>query len=734
MSTTRKAVLAALFAAVASAVALAQGYDGYPTSDTDDIRQTVARLAYVSGDVSFARGDDPDEWQPADPNIPLTLGDRAWTAGGRLELQLHGGNLVRLASATDLTALNLTEDTKQLSLSAGTASFGIRRLGNDEVFEVDTPGAAITFERPGDYRIDVRENGSTRLQVRQGRAIVASGGGQVPLGAGDAILVEGFEPPRYDWIAIAPPDGWDRWVDERDARYASVRSYRYVSADIAGVEDLDRYGRWRQVPNYGWCWTPTYTAVGWRPYRAGRWIWQDPWGWTWVSAEPWGWAPYHYGRWVVWGSRWYWVPVAPRVAVVAYSPALVAFVGGGPGFSVSVGVNTDYIGWFPLAPRDPLVPWWGRPAVNVNVTHVTYVNRTYVTVVNQTTFVSSRVVTNNYVRDRTIVNQVERAPVVRGAIPIVPTRESIRVSARKAPAARPPAAFASRTVVTRAAPPPAPPRFDEKVTVIRENRGRPVTASEAHTIVTRESRAAAAPARAVRPAATDSGQVTLAPRGNDARAPRPEPVAPVRGRPTATKEQPVAPAAESSAPGRERPPAQAEPPAQGRPASPERQREQERPKTQERPERETVDSRPPARPTARPPAGGIPRADSEPRPLRETARESASGRGATAGSAAADSPGRSRSGTEPVEIRRASRGAAARPAGRAGASPVQTGAGRFGAAARPRPGPIDQTGTDEDAQERRQQEGPRVARRAGFLRERPRPPGALSLYPYAAIV
>ena len=43
------------------------------------------------------------------------------------------------------------------------------------------------------------------------------------------------------------------------------------------------------------------------------------------------------------------------------------------GFSVSVGVGTDYIGWFPLAPRDPFIPWWGRPAttvVNVTQHHV----------------------------------------------------------------------------------------------------------------------------------------------------------------------------------------------------------------------------------------------------------------------------------------------------------------------------------------------------------------------------
>ena len=97
----------------------------------------------------------------------------------------------------------------------------------------------------------------------------------------------------------------------------------------------------------------------------------------------------------------------PTVRVVAYSPALVAFVGGTGG---------GYVGWFPLAPRDPFVPGGAAANVNVNVTNVTYVNRTYVTVVNQNTFVSGRVVTNNYVRDRD-VSRVERAPVVRGPIP-----------------------------------------------------------------------------------------------------------------------------------------------------------------------------------------------------------------------------------------------------------------------------------------------------------------------------
>ncbi len=551
MSTLNKTALAVLMLCLAGASAVpAQSSDyGVPSDDwgyTDpDIRQTVARLGYVSGDVSFARGDDPDEWQPADANVPMTLGDRVWTSGGRLELQVHGGSYIRLANSTDLTALNLTDDTKQFSISAGVASFRVPRLADDEVYEVDTPNAAVTFERTGDYRIDVRPNGDTRVQVRSGRAVVASAGGQVPLAAGTAMVIEGSEPPRYDVVGMPHPDGWDGWVRDRDARFANVQSYNYVSPDIAGAEDLDQYGRWQQVPSYGWAWTPTRVAVGWQPYRVGRWIWQDPWGWTWVSTEPWGWAPYHYGRWVTVSSNWYWIPVAPRVPVVAYSPALVAFVGGGPGFSVSVGVGANYVGWFPLAPRDPFVPWWGRPTTVVNVTNVTYVNQTYVTVVNQNTFVTSQVVNTNYVRDQNIVRRVESSPVVRGQVPVAPTRESIRVTTRQARAVRPPANIAQRSVVSHVAPPPAPPRFDTKMAVIREQK-RPVTTVEAQRIVARDGRTAQ-PARAVRPASQQDGRNAFQSKTANSTQPKAEPIAPARGRTLATKEQPAAPSRENSA-------------------------------------------------------------------------------------------------------------------------------------------------------------------------------------------
>ncbi|HWC64937.1 MAG TPA: DUF6600 domain-containing protein, partial [Thermoanaerobaculia bacterium] len=317
-------------------------------------------------------------------------------------------------------------------------------------------------------------------------------------------------------------------------------------AGVVGAEDLDEYGQWSDIPQYGHVWSPTRVEVGWQPYRAGRWGWQDPWGWTWIADEPWGWAPYHYGRWINHSSRWFWVPVAPGLAFATYSPALVAFVGGGPGWSASFSIGGGgYMGWFPLAPRDPFVPWWGsherdygRAGGYGNVTNVTYVNRNYVTVVNREAFVSGGAVSGNYVRDASVIRQVASAPVLRGALPVMPAAGALRISRNAGAAARPPVQVSARPVVTRLAPPPAPPSFRSKVAAIREQRGAPVTAAVAARLSIQGNQGARA-VQPIRPAAAPSGRVTFRPRSAGAAGPRPQAVTAPRGKVLATADRPI---------------------------------------------------------------------------------------------------------------------------------------------------------------------------------------------------
>ncbi len=520
--------------------AAAQYYDNpYDGDGRDDgIRQSVARVSWFQGEVSFNRGDDPDDWQPASVNYPMTLGDRIWAErNARVELQLRGGT-VYLGPRSELAALDLARDVRQLSLTLGTASFRIRRMERDEIFEVATPNVSVTFETPGTYRIDVDEDGNSRVSVTQGRAWAAAAGGQVSLERGEQIRVWGIDRPDYDVVRLPRADGWDRWVAQRARRYRSVGSASYVHPDIYGIDDLDAYGSWGSSAEYGYVWYPRGMAAGWEPYRSGRWIWRDPWGWTWLSSEPWGWAPYHYGRWAIVRGRWGWIPVGPQSVYPGYSPAVVGFVGGGAGWSISISAG-GFVGWFPLGPREPFEPWWYRSRATVNPTGYNYAYRSRVTVVSRDVFVGGGRVDRDVVRDTRIVSEVSRAPVLRGPIPVLPTRASIRVSTvavQGRAAIRPPEQIGRREVVTRSIPPPAPPSFDRKLEVIRERGGTPVSTEVAVRLST-EGRREETRVQPVRPASRDG--VVLAPRSEAATTRKPQPLPPSAERPRETGDRPV---------------------------------------------------------------------------------------------------------------------------------------------------------------------------------------------------
>ncbi len=138
------------------------------------------------------------------------------------------------------------------------------------------------------------------------------------------------------------------------------RLLKALRPDYTGSSDLDSYGQWNEVPDYGWCWTPEVDA-GWVPYSAGSWGYEPYWGWTWISAEPWGWAPYHYGRWFMYGGAWRWWPARGFYGGGArWAPAYVSFFGfGGRGMGVGFGFGFGSIGWLALGPRDVFHPWYG---------------------------------------------------------------------------------------------------------------------------------------------------------------------------------------------------------------------------------------------------------------------------------------------------------------------------------------------------------------------------------------
>ena len=372
--------LAIMLFCVAAGLAQAQGNAG----DRADPPSRVARLSYIAGDLGFLPAGAKD-WSDANINRPLTRGDKLSTArGARAELEFGGGTL-RMDGQTDLGLLDLDDNLAQIELTQGTLSLTVRRLDEGQSYEIDTPTVALVADQPGTFRVDVDDrDGSTRVTALDGGATVfGENNAQRPINPGRSYL---FTDSSLAAVTITDVDGgdaFDDWASERDRRYASSSSRRYVSEDVVGYQDLDRYGSWRETREYGAVWYPSDVGVDWAPYRSGHWAYIAPWGWTWVDDAPWGFAPYHYGRWAWVGGGWGWIPGPPDVRPV-YAPALVAFVGGG---GWSIGIGSAPVGWFPLGPGEIYNPWYRCDRsyyTRVNVTNI-YVHNT----INRTTVINN---------------------------------------------------------------------------------------------------------------------------------------------------------------------------------------------------------------------------------------------------------------------------------------------------------------------------------------------------------
>src|SRR5947209_189680 len=381
MSRTKFAQAVAVAAVVFSAALLALA----------DPPSRVARLQYTSGQISVQPG-GVDDWTEASVNRPLTTADRVW-ADKESRAELHvGGALMRIDSETSLTLTNVSDDTLQVELDQGTLNVRVRHLDDGEIYEIDTPNLAFTITKSGEYRFDVDPNNDTTYvtvwkgrgeATGEGRAVEVSRGEQAKFTEGTSLEHQVFDQPDRD--------GFDDFCRVRDSRVDESQSARYVSPDVIGAEDLDRYGTWRTVPQYGAVWMPA-VEPGWAPYHYGHWVWVEPWGWTWVDDAPWGFAPAHYGRWVHYDGAWGWVPGPPEVRPV-YAPALVAWVGGNNwGIAVTSG---EPVGWFPLGYGEPYVPPYG--ASRAYFEHVNVSN----TRINNIT-----VVTNNYYNNNTRITNV----------------------------------------------------------------------------------------------------------------------------------------------------------------------------------------------------------------------------------------------------------------------------------------------------------------------------------------
>ena len=342
----------------------------------------AARIQRVDGEVAFnnaayttdanaqSNGQANTQWVAATANQPFSVGDRIYTReNSHASLAFTGRNFARLNPNSELDVLELSDQRTQLALRDGSAMFDVGYLAPGELYEVGTPYGAVDFLEPGLYNVGFDNNNNVLISALSGVAQVVGLGGSGRISKGEILTLAATAAAQVALASLNNNDAgylvddyyryqYPNVYDGRYSNYAAYLSdpyyydpyrrsvsYQYAPSFIPGLNDLDYYGDWQDVGDYGHCWHPRVDA-SWVPYQDGYWMNDYPYGPTWVSSETWGYAPYHYGRWVNSGNQWFWVPDAVN-STPYYSPALVAFI---------PFTDSSMIGWVPLGPGDPYAP------------------------------------------------------------------------------------------------------------------------------------------------------------------------------------------------------------------------------------------------------------------------------------------------------------------------------------------------------------------------------------------
>ncbi|MGI6454337.1 MAG: DUF6600 domain-containing protein [bacterium] len=401
----------------------------------EEVQLRVARLAFLEGDVSVQRVGD-ESWVDGMINMPLMAGDQIYSGkNGRLELQLDDGAILHLGEETYVYISFLDDGLQQFEVYQGTV------VVTNQDAKYDTPPLEIkssyfrsTVTNGTVVRFDVERSGPATAKVFDGiLRVFRNEESHFKVFAGDMLVVRHSDPDTYTVVSSSPEDPFDTWSRSRTRLILSSTSRSYVTDRLVGHYDLDTYGDWIEVEEYGRVWRPrvSITVSNWAPYREGRWAWRDYYGWTWVSYEPWGWMPYHYGRWAYHPRhRWYWIPTDVVISAhyhrdyyyhrhrhPRWYPALVSFAYSDHDSYFSFTVGSGYhgrhhgglVGWFPLGPRDHYHSWHRH--------HPVFVDRS------RRVYNYENVYIDNSVHIDNSVTNIYQNQYVQNAITVMPRRE-----------------------------------------------------------------------------------------------------------------------------------------------------------------------------------------------------------------------------------------------------------------------------------------------------------------------
>jgi len=453
--------LTGVVAYAAPANAQTYGYNNYNNGAPG-----VANVSVANGNVVIVRGDTGMQ-VPASVNATVVPGDLVATSSGSLaEVQFDGASALRLANNTQVRFVNLSPGSREVQLGAGTVDIG-ELQGSNGGAQIDTPSLSVRSNQTGDVRVSVLGNGQTLVTVRNGSATVSYDGSSQTLTPGSTLVAYG--PASNPSVSQQGPSGFDQFdqfnISRDQATVTAYNSNPYLSPYLAGYSNLSSCGQWQNVPGYGYSWAPNnQNQNNFAPYQNGQWTFEPGYGYTWVdNSQCGGYTTSHYGTWFNNSNYggWNWQPPgyqyqnSSSALASAFLPAVVSFflsgsngggfgggglgslLGGLLGFLSSGAGSNAGLGWIPLAPGEQYQPWYGQnysypstaltPVSNVTNIYNYYSNARYSGGISMVPVSAFR--SGNFTRViRLRPQQIRQIVLIRGAVPVVPTRAVLRVS------------------------------------------------------------------------------------------------------------------------------------------------------------------------------------------------------------------------------------------------------------------------------------------------------------------
>lgn len=249
---------------------------------------------FIEGKVAIVRKEGKSGYLLKSDTIEV--GDKISTgADGKAEILLNPGSYIRLAANSEFEFLTTSLDDLRLKLTRGSAMLEVF-ADKDYAVSVTTPNAQFTAVKSGVYRVDVLSDGSSNLEVWEGRAQI--GTTEVKEGRAATVINGQTAITKFDRDEKDTLETWSKnRAKELTKINARLERRNLRNTLVSGFQS----NSWNMYNSFGlWVSNPMYPGHCFLPFGNG---WSSPYG-------------YYYG-WNIWNIRLpYFIYNQPQVPVI----------------------------------------------------------------------------------------------------------------------------------------------------------------------------------------------------------------------------------------------------------------------------------------------------------------------------------------------------------------------------------------------------------------------------------